>query len=121
MSFTDVGSNYEDPLKNTTSISLDPKIFVPLIKNLKENNDLVVVNVDWGITNERSVTNRQKEYAHALVKSGADVIIGHNSVVQKVEKYKNATIFYSLGNLTSDSFLSKTKRYGSSARLEWAE
>ena len=35
-------------LKNTTSISLDPKIFVPLIKNLKENNDLVVVNVDWG-------------------------------------------------------------------------
>ena len=34
--------------KNTTSISLDPKIFVPLIKNLKENNDLVVVNVDWG-------------------------------------------------------------------------
>ena len=114
MSFTDVGSNYEDPLKNTTSISLDPKIFVPLIKNLKENNDLVVVNVDWGITNERSVTNRQKEYAHALVKSGADVIIGHNSVVQKVEKYKNATIFYSLGNLTSDSFLSKTKRYGSS-------
>ena len=60
VSFTDVGSNYEDPLKNTTSISLDPKIFVPLIKNLKENNDLVVVNVDWGITNERSVTNRQK-------------------------------------------------------------
>ena len=32
VSFTDVGSNYEDPLKNTTSISLDPKIFVPLIK-----------------------------------------------------------------------------------------
>ena len=51
------------------------------------------------------------------MKSGADVIIGHNSVVQKVEKYKNATIFYSLGNLTSDSFLSKTKRYGSSKTI----
>ena len=48
VSFTDIESYYEDPLKNTTSISLDPKIFVPLIKNLKENNDLVVVNVDWG-------------------------------------------------------------------------
>lgn len=118
VSFTDVGSNYEDPLKNTTSISLDPKIFVPLIKNLKENNDLVVVNVDWGITNERSVTDRQKEYAHALVKSGADVIIGHNSVVQKVEKYKNASIFYSLGNLTSDSFLSKNQK-GMVVQHDW--
>ena len=44
--------------------------------------------MDWGITNERSVTDRQKEYAHALVKSGADVIIGHNSVVQKLKNIK---------------------------------
>ncbi|UDI77470.1 CapA family protein [Staphylococcus taiwanensis] len=118
VSFTDVGSNYEDPLKNTTSISLDPNIFVPLIKNLKKNNDLVVVNVDWGIPNERNVTDRQREYAHALVNSGADVIIGHNSVVQKVEKYKNASIFYSLGNLTSDSFLSKNQK-GMVVQHDW--
>ncbi|BGE81529.1 CapA family protein [Staphylococcus petrasii] len=110
VSFTDVESNYEDPLKNTTSISLDPKIFVPLIKNLKQSNDLVVVNVDWGIPNERNVTDRQKVYGHALIDAGADVIIGHNTVVQKVEKYKNASIFYSLGNLTSDSFLSKNQK-----------
>ncbi|MDU4686000.1 MAG: CapA family protein, partial [Staphylococcus sp.] len=95
VSFTDIESYYEDPLKNTTSISLDPKIFVPLIKNLKENNDLVVVNVDWGIPNERNVTDRQKAYAHALVDAGADVIIGHNTVIQSIEKYKHASIFYS--------------------------
>ncbi|PTE69680.1 capsule biosynthesis protein CapA [Staphylococcus devriesei] len=118
VSFTDVGSNYEDSLKNTTSISLDPSIFVPLIKNLKENNDMVVVNVDWGITNERNVTDRQQEYAHALVDAGADVIIGHNSVVQKVEKYKNASVFYSLGNLTSDSFLSKNQK-GMVVQHDW--
>ncbi|MDU6793396.1 MAG: CapA family protein, partial [Staphylococcus sp.] len=94
VSFTDIESYYEDPLKNTTSISLDPKIFVPLIKNLKENNDLVVVNVDWGIPNERNVTDRQKAYAHALVDAGADVIIGHNTVIQSIEKYKHASIFY---------------------------
>ena len=96
VSFTDIESYYEDPLKNTTSISLDPKIFVPLIKNLKENNDLVVVNVDWGIPNERNVTDRQKAYAHALVDAGADVIIGHNTVIQSIEKYKHASIFYSI-------------------------
>lgn len=110
VSFTDIESYYEDPLKNTTSISLDPKIFVPLIKNLKENNDLVVVNVDWGIPNERNVTDRQKAYAHALVDAGADVIIGHNTVIQCIEKYKQASIFYSLGNLTSNDFLSKNKK-----------
>ena len=110
VSFTDIESYYEDPLKNTTSISLDPKIFVPLIKNLKQNNDLVVVNVDWGIPNERNVTDRQKAYAHALVDAGADVIIGHNTVIQKIEKYKHASIFYSLGNLTSDDFLSKNQK-----------
>ncbi|MGW9856397.1 gamma-polyglutamate biosynthesis protein CapA [Staphylococcus hominis] len=110
VSFTDIESYYEDPLKNTTSISLDPKIFVPLIKNLKENNDLVVVNVDWGIPNERNVTDRQKAYAHALVDAGADVIIGHNTVIQKIEKYKHSSIFYSLGNLTSDDFLSKNQK-----------
>ena len=110
VSFTDIESYYEDPLKNTTSISLDPKIFVPLIKNLKENNDLVVVNVDWGIPNERNVTDRQKAYAHALVDAGADVIIGHNTVIQRIEKYKHASIFYSLGNLTSADFLSKNQK-----------
>src|SRR5699024_11525367 len=60
-----------DPLKNTTSISLEPNIYVPLIKKLKEKNDYVVVNVDWGITDERSVTTRQKQYAHSLVDAGA--------------------------------------------------
>lgn len=110
LSFTDVMSDYEDSLKNTTSISLEPHIFVPLVQKLKEKNDFVVVNVDWGITNERSVTTRQKQFAHALADAGADVIIGHNSVTQEIEQYKNTTVFYSLGNVTSESFLSKNKQ-----------
>ncbi|BBD89093.1 CapA family protein [Staphylococcus caprae] len=118
VSFTDIESNYTKPLKNTTSISLDPEIFYPLIKKLKENNDYVVVNVDWGIPNERNVTDRQRQYAHALSDAGADVIIGHNSVVQKVEKYKKTPIFYSLGNTTSDDFLSKNQK-GMIVQQDW--
>ncbi|WP_436854405.1 CapA family protein [Staphylococcus caeli] len=110
VSLTDVESDYTDPIKNTTSVSLEPNIYVPLIKKLKEKNDFVVVNVDWGITDERSVTTRQKEYARSLSDAGADVIIGHNSVVQEIEKYKNTDIFYSLGNVTSEGFLSKNKQ-----------
>ncbi|AMG19447.1 capsule biosynthesis protein CapA [Staphylococcus saprophyticus] len=118
VSFTDVESNYTDTLKNTTSVSLEPSIYMPLIKKLKENNDYVVVNVDWGITDERSVTTRQREYAHSLSEAGADVIIGHNSVVQEIEKYKNTDIFYSLGNTTSEDFLSKNKQ-GLAVQQTW--
>lgn len=116
--FTDVESDYSDPLKNTTSISLKPKIFIPLIKKLKEHNDVVVVNVDWGIPDEKHVTARQQKYAHALSDAGADVIIGHNTVIQKVEKYKHTNIFYSLGNVTSENFLSKNQQ-GVTVQQKW--
>lgn len=116
--FTDVESDYSDPLKNTTSISLKPKIFIPLIKKLKEHNDVVVVNVDWGIPDEKHVTARQQKYAHALSDAGADVIIGHNTVIQKVEKYKHTNIFYSLGNVTSENFLSKNQQ-GITVQQKW--
>ncbi|MBF7018022.1 CapA family protein [Staphylococcus durrellii] len=116
--FTDVESDYSDPLKNTTSISLKPKIFIPLIKKLKEHNDVVVVNVDWGIPDEKHVTARQQKYAHALSDAGANVIIGHNTVIQKVEKYKHTNIFYSLGNVTSENFLSKNQQ-GITVQQKW--
>lgn len=116
--FTDVESDYSDPLKNTTSISLEPKIFMPLVKKLKQKNDMVVVNVDWGIPDEKHVTTRQEKYAHALADSGADVIVGHNTVIQKMEKYKNTNIFYSLGNVTSENFLSKNQQ-GITVQQDW--
>lgn len=110
VSVTDIESKYTDSLKNTTSVSLEPRIFIPLIKKLKENNDFVVVNADWGIPDERNVTTRQRKLAHAMVDAGADVIVGHNSVIQEVEKYKDSNIFYSLGNVSSQDFLSKKKQ-----------
>ena len=118
VSFTDIESDYADPLKNTTSISLEPNIYIPIIKKLKENNDYVVVNVDWGMTDERSVTTRQKQYAHSLADAGADTIIGHNTVVQEIENYKDTNIFYSLGNVTSEDFLSKNKQ-GLAVQQNW--
>ncbi|MGL4009749.1 CapA family protein [Staphylococcus nepalensis] len=118
VSFSDITSEYTDPLKNTTSISLEPHIFIPLIQNLKKNNDYVVVNVDWGITDEKSVTSRQRKYAHALSEAGADIIVGHNSVIQEIEEYKGTNIFYSVGNVTSERFLSKNKQ-GLAIQQDW--
>ncbi|PTI30437.1 capsule biosynthesis protein CapA [Mammaliicoccus vitulinus] len=107
VSFSDTSSKFIDASENNTSIKLNPKTFIPLIKDLDKNNDLVIVRVNWGVPDERTVSERQREYAHALVDAGADVIIGNNNVIQKIESYKDSHIFYSLGNLTSQDFLSK--------------
>ena len=118
ISLTDTRSDYTDSLKNTSSISMEPRIFIPLIKKLKDQNDYVVVNADWGIPNEKQVTTRQREFAHAMADSGADVIVGHNSVVQEIEQYKGTDVFYSLGNVTAEGFLSKTKQ-GLAVQQNW--
>lgn len=118
VSFTDINSKYTNANKATTSIALDPKIFVPLVKKLKEENDMVVVNVDWGIPDEPHVTSRQKTYGHALSEAGADVVLGHNTVIQKIEEHQNTPIFYSLGNVTSDDFLSENKK-GLAVQQSW--
>lgn len=110
INFVDIDSRYQNPNKNTSAIPLNPRTFVPLLEKLKKQNDLVIVNVDWGIPDEKNVTQRQKNFAHDLTKSGADIIIGQNNVVQKVEQYQGTPIFYSLGNTLSDDFFSKNKK-----------
>ncbi len=77
--------------------------FYPLVKKLKAENDLVVVNIHWGT--EYLLTNNanQKAIAHKLIDSGADIIFGHHPhVVENMEVYKGKAIFYSLGNFVFD-------------------
>ncbi|MCD8898492.1 CapA family protein [Mammaliicoccus sciuri] len=107
VTFSDTKSKFINNTENNTSISLNPKIFIPIVKKLEESNDIVVVRVNWGVPNERTVSERQRQYAHALADAGADIIIGNNNVIQKIEEYKKTQIYYSLGNLSSKEFLSK--------------
>ena len=71
---------------------------------------MIIVSVNWGIPNERTVTKRQRELAHALSDAGVDIIIGNNSVVQEIEEYNDTVIFYSLGNLVSNDYISNYKK-----------
>ena len=65
--------------------------------------DLVVVYIHWGKENQIGINDRQREMAHLLVEAGADIVIGsHPHVLQEVEQYQGATIFYSLGNFLFD-------------------
>lgn len=81
-----------------------------LISSLKNDHDAVVVHIHWGYEYSKQPSLIQKEIAHALIDSGADVIIGHHPhVVQPVEYYKKGLIFYSLGNFIFDQPAEETK------------
>lgn len=81
----------------------DPTPYAEKIRELKRNNDYVAVNVHWGFEYHKVPSKEQREIAHILVDSGADLIIGHHPhVVQSVEIYENRAIFYSVGNFVFD-------------------
>ena len=70
------------------------------IRRAKEEADVVVVSMHWGIHfTEAEVAEYQFEYAHAAIDAGADLILGHHAhILKPIEVYKGKVIFYSLGN-----------------------
>lgn len=87
-----------------------PDNMVPAIKEAKENADLVTVQIHWGQEYDNEPHPRQEKLARAMVDAGADIILGHHAhVLQHVEKYKDAVIFYGLGNFIFDQGWSRTK------------
>jgi AmmeMemoRadiSam system protein B len=65
--------------------------------------DRVVVSVHWGREYGVEPTARQRELAHAFIDAGADAVLGHGPhVIQPLEVYGGAPVFYSLGNFLFD-------------------
>lgn len=78
-----------------------------IIKDAKETSDLVIINIHWGNEYQHQFNKHQQTIGHALIDSGADLIIGHHPhVTQGLEIYKNKIIFYSLGNFIFDQYFS---------------
>jgi len=83
--------------------SADLTKYYELIEKLKKENDYLVVNIHWGYEYHDNPSQIQKNIAHSLIDSGADLIIGHHPhIIQPMEVYKNKAIFYSLGNFIFD-------------------
>ncbi|HIJ94336.1 MAG TPA: CapA family protein [Desulfuromonadales bacterium] len=63
--------------------------------------DFVIVSFHWGKEANPLVQPYQQTAAHNAVDAGADAVIGHHPhILQGIERYKRAIIFYSLGNFT---------------------
>jgi poly-gamma-glutamate synthesis protein (capsule biosynthesis protein) len=75
---------------------------VSAIAGLKQEAlaDYIVVNLHWGTEKAKAPDEGQRAFARALVRAGADAVIGHHPhVLQGIERYHGGLIAYSLGNL----------------------
>jgi hypothetical protein len=83
---------------------LDPVTNISQIKKAKANADIVIVLVHGGNEYNPVPSPRMVKTYRAFVDAGASSVIGsHPHVPQGYEIYKNAPIFYSLGNFLFDS------------------
>ena len=79
---------------------------------------IIVVSLHWGDEYMNYPSLAQIRFAHHLVDSGANVILGHHPhVLQGVETYRDAVIAYSLGNFVFDMWQDAT-RHGIVLRIE---
>lgn len=72
----------------------------PLVKSLREKypDAFLIFYPHWG-KNYRWRTKTQKELGRLMIKSGADMVVGHGAhMMQEVEYYRSKWIIYGLGN-----------------------
>lgn len=77
---------------------------LPDLEKRKGEFDFIIIYLHAGHEFISTPSPRIRDACRAFVDAGADAVIAHHPhVIQGVEKYKNALIAYSLGNLVFDS------------------
>lgn len=83
------------------------------IKEAKQKVDVLIVSLHSGEEYSPTPVPFQTVFARAVIEAGADLVIGHHPhVVQKIEKYQNGWIAYSLGNFIFDQSFSEETMEG---------
>ena len=83
------------------------------IYKLKAECDFIVATMHAGVEYTRTPNQAQKNFAHAAIDAGADMVIGsHPHWIQTMEKYNDKYIFYSLGNFIFDQMWSTDTKEG---------
>lgn len=104
---------------NHTDFKLDKPAITAKIKSLTEEGYQVFPFIHWGVEYQHTPTSEQIELAHSFVDAGAKAVIGmHPHVVESVEIYNNAPIFYSLGNTIFDQYFSPDTQEGLTLAME---
>lgn len=89
------------------------KEIIPLIKKARADHDLVIVTLHWGIQYADNPDEWQIDAAHDFIDAGADAVIGHHPhILQRIERYKDGVIAYSLGNFLFNNALPGQRNTG---------
>lgn len=79
-----------------------------VMQKLSAESEMQIVYVHWGDEYVLTHAPQQETFAHLLIDSGVDAVIGHHPhVVADVALYNNKPIFYSLGNFIFDQYFSE--------------
>lgn len=79
----------------------------------RDEADVVVVGLHWGISGSRGVEEYQSQLAYACIDAGATIIHGHHPHVHgPMELYQGCPIFYSFGNLVFDTLDALKSEFG---------
>ena len=82
---------------------IEPERVLADIRFARPLADLVIVSLHWGVEYATQPGRQQVDFAHRMIDSGADLVVGtHPHVVQPVEEYNGRWIAYSLGNCIFD-------------------
>jgi len=94
---TDIGFAFYN---RSGAMPLDPFLIKEDIKRVRQQVDYIVLSFHWGIENKQEIHPAAIEFAHEMIDSGADVILGHHPHVPRgIEIYNGKPIVYSMGNL----------------------
>jgi len=107
LGFDDIGPNVL-PIAKADEESMKQEII-----EAKNQADVVIVSMNWGVEYTDKPTDRQVFLAHLAVDYGADLIIGnHPHWIQPVELYKGKMIMYAHGNTIFDQMWSEKTKEG---------
>lgn len=97
------------------------KYIINIINETKKENpdSFFIAFPHWGNEYKIKSNSIQQKFAHELIDTGIDLIIGtHPHVTQEYEVYNNKYIFYSLGNFIFDQYFSEETQESIAIKLK---
>ncbi len=79
------------------------ELFSQQVEAAAQKADLVIASLHWGPNMREHPTDDFRDFAHALIESGADIVHGHSAhIFQGIEIRRNKPIFYDTGDYIDD-------------------
>ena len=122
LAYTDLGPEVWEATEGKSGIAwIDEKNLEKIKKGIeaaKQKSDVLIVSLHSGEEYAANPTSFQTSFARFAIDTGADLVVGHHPhVVQKIERYKDGWIAYSLGNFVFDQNFSANTMEGSNLKI----